>query len=70
MCKCTMTERRLTKLATLADVPELTEGEPTELWLTAEGRVVVRAFNECRNAYTELDLLGVIAAAKGLGAGL
>lgn len=54
------TGRRLTKVATLNEVRELTEGEPVELWVTETGRIVVRAFNECGNNYTEVDLLSVI----------
>ena len=48
-----------TKLATLEAVRELTEGEPVELWLTREGRVVLRSWNECGNAYTNIDLFAL-----------
>ena len=54
-----------TKLATLNGVRELTEGEPVELWLSNEGRAVVRAWNECGNGYTEIDLLSLLGALRG-----
>lgn len=45
-----------TKIAALEDVREHGEGEPVELWLNRSGRVVLRAFNECRNNHTDVDL--------------
>lgn len=61
------TGRRLTKIATLGDVRELIEGEPVELWMSETGRVVVRAFNECRNNYTDVDLLGLLEWSRNCG---
>lgn len=61
------TGRRLTKIATLDGVRELTEGEPVELWMSDTGRVVVRAYNECGNNYTEVDLLGLIEWSRNRG---
>jgi hypothetical protein len=57
--------KALTKLATLDAVRERTDGDPVELWLTGEGRVVIRAYNECGNAYTEVDLFDLLGAARG-----
>lgn len=61
------TGRRLTKIATLADVREITEGEPVELWMSDTGRVVVRAYNECGNNYTEVDLVDLLSWSRGYG---
>jgi hypothetical protein len=62
------TGRRITnKVATLADVRELTEGEPVELWIGETGKIVVRAYNEGRNNYTEVDLLGLLSWSRGYG---
>ena len=61
------TGRRLTKIGTLEDVRELTEGAPVELWMSETGKVVVRAFNECGNNYTEVDLLGLLKWSRGCG---
>lgn len=44
------------KIATLSDVREHAEGLPVELWLMANGRTVVRCWNECGNNCTDLDL--------------
>jgi len=57
----------LTKLATLENVVELNEGYPVELWLTEAGRVVIRAWNECQNNYTDVDLFQFLAALDGSG---
>jgi hypothetical protein len=54
-----------TKLATLVGVREHSEGSAVELWLNRSGRVVVRAFNECGNNYTEVDLFDLLSWAKG-----
>jgi hypothetical protein len=48
------------KLAVLPDVREYTEGETVELWLNRYGRVVIRAYNECGNNYTDVDLDGLL----------
>ena len=53
------------KLATLDSVREITEGEPVELWLNDSGHVVVRAWNECGNAYTEIDAIALMGALRG-----
>lgn len=50
-----------TKVATLADVREWGEGEPVELWVNRSGRLVLRAYNECRNNTTEVDVLDLLA---------
>ena len=55
----------LTELATIDAVRELSEGEPVELWFTVDGVVVVRAFNECRNAYTDIDIYTLLGALRG-----
>lgn len=54
-----------TKLATLDGVREHGEGSPVELWLNRSGRVVVRAFNECSNNCTDVDLLDLLNWASG-----
>lgn len=58
-----MTEDGL-KVATLP-VHEVTEGEPIEIWVDRRGRVVVRARNECGNAYTDVDLFDLLEWARG-----
>ena len=55
------------KLATLTNVRELTEGDPVEIWTDPVGRLVVRAFNECRNNFTDVDLTRLLAWAVGNG---
>lgn len=45
-----------TKIATLRGVREHNEHDDVELWLNADGRIVVRSYNECGNNYTDLDL--------------
>jgi hypothetical protein len=50
-----------TKIATLANVREWTEGEPVEVWLNRRGRIVIRAFNECGNNSTDVDLFDLLA---------
>lgn len=57
------------KLATLDTVREISEGEPVELWLNDSGRVVVRAWNECGNAYTEIDAIALMGALRGWTSG-
>lgn len=49
-----------TKLAVLSGVREHVEHEPVELWLNRSGRIVVRAFNECLNNYTDVDLADLV----------
>lgn len=53
------------KIATLADVREINEGSPVEIWLGSSGRAVVRAYNECGNNYTEVDLLDLLDWSRG-----
>jgi hypothetical protein len=60
------TGRRLTKIATL-ELRELSEGEPVELWMSETGMVVVRAYNECGNNYTDVGLLGLLEWSRGYG---
>lgn len=48
-------------MATLADVRELTEGDPVEIWLNPSGRIVARAFNECRNNFTDVDIAALLS---------
>ena len=49
-----------TKIATLEGVREHNEHEPVELWLSPLGRVVIRAYNECRNNITDVDLADLL----------
>lgn len=44
------------KLAELTGVREHTEGDAVELWMNQTGRIVIRAFNECHNNCTDVDL--------------
>lgn len=44
------------KIAVLAGVREHMEGSPVELWLNDSGRIVLRAYNECQNNCTDVDL--------------
>jgi hypothetical protein len=48
------------KIATMEDVREYAEGYPVELWRNREGRVIIRAFNECGNNVTEVDLYDLL----------
>jgi hypothetical protein len=48
-----------TKLATLNNVREHTQRDPVELWLS-RGRLVVRAYNECGNNSTDIDLIDLL----------
>jgi hypothetical protein len=54
-----------TKLATLQGVREYCEDEAVELWLNETGRIVVRAYNECGNNYTEVDFRDLLDWAAG-----
>jgi hypothetical protein len=53
------------KLATLEGVREHTEHDLVELWLNKAGRIVVRAYNECHNNFTDVDLVELFDWAKG-----
>lgn len=48
------------KIADLVGVREYSEGDPVELWINTEGRVVVRAFNECLCNRTDVDLFDLL----------
>jgi hypothetical protein len=48
------------KLATMTGVKEYTDGDQVEIWLNDIGRVVIRAYNEGGNNYTEVDLVHVL----------
>ena len=50
------------KLATLSRVREYCEHEPVELWLSSTGRITIRAWNECGNNYTDIDLIDLLVA--------
>ncbi len=63
-------DRPAFKLATLSGVREYAEGWDVELWRTRAGRLIVRSYNEGHNAYTDVDLLDLLAglsSAKGDG---
>lgn len=45
-----------TKIATMKGVREYGEGADVDLWVNADGRVVIRSRNECGNNYTDVDL--------------
>lgn len=44
------------KICEIPDVREYVEGAPVELRISPHGRQVLRAYNECGNNYTEVDL--------------
>jgi hypothetical protein len=48
-------------LAVLAGVKEHAEGYPVELRLASNGRIVIRAYNECGNNHTDVDLHDLVA---------
>lgn len=48
------------KLATLPSVREYVAGEAVEIWLKRSGRIAVRAYNECGNNFTEIDLIDLL----------
>jgi len=49
-----------TKITSLLSVREWCEGEPVELWLNRSGRLVLRAFNECGNNFTDVDVFDLL----------
>ena len=53
------------KISNMDSVLEYTEGLPVELWINPKSyRLVIRAYNECGNNYTEVDLLSVLEWVK------
>lgn len=52
------------KIADLVGVREHTEGDTVELWTNQAGRVVVRAWNECHNNHTDVDLVDLVSWLK------
>ena len=48
------------KIAELVGVREYQESDTVELWRHSNGRAVIRAYNECGNNYTEVDLWDLI----------
>lgn len=44
------------KLAAMVGVREHNEGDAVELWIDRSGRIVIRAYNECGNNCTNVDL--------------
>jgi hypothetical protein len=59
-----------TKMATLSEVREHAEGYPVELWALSNGRTVIRAYNECGNNFTDVDLGDLISWATGKPGGI
>jgi hypothetical protein len=50
-----------TKICDMVGVRECSEGLfPVELWRNSEGILVIRAYNECGNNCTDLDLWSLI----------
>jgi hypothetical protein len=49
-----------TKIANLITVREHSEGDTVELWVNRNGRLVIRAFNECHNNHTDVDLADLL----------
>jgi hypothetical protein len=59
------------KLAELPSVREYGEGAAVELWRNVNGRLVIRAYNDCRNNITDVDLLDILDWLRaGQGAGV
>jgi hypothetical protein len=53
------------KICDMVGVEELNERYcAPELWRTAFGKLVVRAYNECGNNYTDVDLWSLLAWLK------
>lgn len=48
------------KIAVLDAVREYSEKDAVELWLHENGRVVIKAYNECHNNCTEIDLVDLL----------
>lgn len=60
-----------TMLCVLNRVREHGHGEAVELWRTLNGRLVIRAYNECGNASTYVDLWDLLEWLQtGSGTGL
>lgn len=61
------------KICDMAGVIEAGEGWTPELWRNEDGRLIIRAYCECGNRYTELELWSLVhwlevgAAARLLG---
>lgn len=53
------------KIATLEGVREHAEKLSVEVWLNVVGRISIRAYNECGNNFTDVDLLEVLEWARG-----
>lgn len=53
------------KVAVLETVLELGEEEPVEIWVRS-GRLVLVAYNECRNNQTEINLADLLDALRGV----
>lgn len=53
------------RLSTLANVYELDEGWPLELWMNGKGRVFVRAYTQSGCCYTHIDVLDLVKALRG-----
>ena len=50
------------RICEFAGVREYVEGDPVELWRSDDtGRLVIRAYNERRNNFTEVDLWDLLA---------
>lgn len=58
-------DRPVQKIATLEGVREYSEGWDVELWRSQKGRLVVRAYNEGHNNYTNVDLIDLIRGLSG-----
>ncbi|KAG1336921.1 hypothetical protein G6F61_014946 [Rhizopus arrhizus] len=52
------------KVAVLKSVLDLGEEEPVEIWVRS-GRLVLVAYNECRNNQTEICLADLLDALRG-----
>jgi hypothetical protein len=52
----------MTKICELVGVREYGEGDPVELWRNeTNGRLVIRAYNERQNNFTDVDLWDLLA---------
>lgn len=59
------TEFGMTRIQIVTSIRERAEGAPVELWREDNtGKVFVRAYNECHNNYTDVELAALVALGK------
>lgn len=68
--KTELCDRPVQRIATLDGVREYSEGWDVELWRSREGRLIVRAYNEGHNNYTNVDLIDLLRWLSGPRSGI